>query len=134
DSYAAGANDTAIGGNARVNADGSTALGANSSVAAGATNAVAIGESASVSASGAVALGQGAVADRANTVSVGNAGQQRQIVNVAAGSQDNDAVNLAQLKASQAGTVRYDSNPDGSVNTTQVTLNNGGAATTIRNV
>ena len=134
DSYAAGANDTAIGGNARVNADGSTALGANSSVAAGATNAVAIGESASVSASGAVALGQGAVADRANSVSVGNAGQQRQIVNVAAGSQDNDAVNLAQLKASQAGTVRYDSNPDGSVNTTQVTLNNGGAATTIRNV
>ncbi|SDW89800.1 YadA family autotransporter adhesin [Lysobacter enzymogenes] len=134
DSYAAGANDTAIGGNARVNADGSTALGANSSVAAGATNAVAIGESASVSASGAVALGQGAVADRANTVSVGNAGQQRQIVNVAAGSQDNDAVNVAQLKASQAGTVRYDSNPDGSVNTTQVTLNNGGAATTIRNV
>ncbi|ROU05704.1 YadA family autotransporter adhesin [Lysobacter enzymogenes] len=136
DSYAAGANDTAVGGNARVEADGSTAVGANSSIAAGATNAVAIGESASASASasGAVALGQGAVADRANTVSVGNAGQQRQIVNVAAGSQDNDAVNVAQLKASQAGTVRYDSNPDGSVNTTQVTLNNGGAAVTVRNV
>ncbi|QWP74871.1 YadA-like family protein [Lysobacter sp. K5869] len=134
DSYAAGANDTAIGGNARVNADGSTALGANSTVAAGATNAVAVGESASVSASGAVALGQGAVADRADTVSVGNATQKRQVVNVAAGTQDNDAVNVAQLKASQSGTVRYDSNPDGSVNNTQVTLNNGGAAVTIRNV
>ena len=134
DSYAAGANDTAVGGNARVNADGSTAVGANSSIAAGASNAVAVGESASATASGAVALGQGAVADRANTVSVGNAGQQRQIVNVAAGSQDNDAVNVAQLKASQTGTVRYDSNPDGSVNNTQVTLNNGGAPVTIRNV
>lgn len=134
DSYAAGANDTAVGGNARVNADGSTAVGANSNIAASATNAVALGESASVTASGAVALGQGAVADRANTVSVGNAGQQRQIVNVAAGAQDNDAVNVAQLKASQAGTVRYDTNVDGSVNNTQVTLNNGGAAVNIRNV
>ncbi|QQQ03270.1 YadA family autotransporter adhesin [Lysobacter enzymogenes] len=134
DSYAAGANDTAVGGNARVNADGSTAVGANSSIAAGATNAVAVGESASATASGAVALGQGAVADRADSVSVGNASQQRQVVNVAAGTQDNDAVNLAQLKASQSGTVRYDGNPDGSVNTTQVTLNNGGAAVTVRNV
>ncbi|MBT2748908.1 MULTISPECIES: YadA-like family protein [unclassified Lysobacter] len=134
DSYAAGANDTAIGGNARVNADGSTAVGANTTIAAGATNAVAVGEGASVSAAGAVALGQGAVADRANTVSVGNAGQQRQVVNVAAGSQDNDAVNVAQLKASQNGTVRYDTNVNGSVNNTQITLNNGGAAVTIRNV
>ncbi|ALN92053.1 YadA family autotransporter adhesin [Lysobacter gummosus] len=134
DSYAAGANDTAIGGNARVNADGSTAVGANTTIAAGATNAVAVGEGASVSAAGAVALGQGAVADRANTVSVGNAGQQRQVVNVAAGSLDNDAVNVAQLKASQNGTVRYDTNVDGSVNNSQVTLNNGGASVTIRNV
>ncbi|MGN7919257.1 YadA-like family protein [Lysobacter sp. 22409] len=134
DAYAAGDNDTAIGGNARVNADGSTAVGANSSISASATNAVAVGESASVTASGAVALGQGAVADRANTVSVGTASAQRQIVNVAAGSQDNDAVNVAQLRSSQAGTVRYDTNVDGSVNTTQVTLNNGGGSVQIRNV
>ncbi|MEH6422581.1 YadA family autotransporter adhesin, partial [Pseudomonas sp. CGJS7] len=124
----------AIGGNARVNADGSTALGANSSIAAGATNAVAVGESASATASGAVALGQGAVADRANTVSVGNANQKRQITNVANGTQDNDAVNVAQLKASQNGTVRYDTNVDGSVNNTQITLNNGGGSVNIRNV
>ncbi|MGO1071718.1 YadA-like family protein [Lysobacter sp. CA199] len=134
DSYAAGANDTAIGGNARVNADGSTAVGANTNIAAGATNAVAVGEGASVTASGAVALGQGAVADRANTVSVGTASARRQIVNVAAGSQDNDAVNVAQLKASQNGTVRYDTNVDGSVNNTQITLNNGGGSVNIRNV
>ena len=134
DSYAAGPNDTAVGGNARVNADGSTALGANSTIAASATNAVALGEGSSVTAAGAVALGQGAVADRANTVSVGNANAKRQITNVAAGAQDNDAVNVAQLKASQNGTVRYDTNVDGSVNNTQVTLNNGGGSVNIRNV
>ncbi|MEF3081994.1 ESPR-type extended signal peptide-containing protein [Luteimonas sp. SMYT11W] len=111
--YAHGPNDTAIGGNARVNADGSTAVGANASISANATNAVAVGESASVTAAsgtaigqgasvtaqGAVALGQGAVADRANTVSVGNATQQRQITNVAAGTQTTDAANVGQVRA-----------------------------------
>jgi autotransporter adhesin len=37
------------------------------------------------------------VADRANSVSVGSAQQQRQITNVAAGTQPTDAVNLQQL-------------------------------------
>lgn len=111
--YAHGPNDTAIGGNARVNADGSTAVGANASISANATNAVAVGESASVTAAsgtalgqgasvtaqGAVALGQGSVADRANTVSVGSAGAQRQITNVAAGTQATDAANVGQVRA-----------------------------------
>jgi autotransporter adhesin len=39
------------------------------------------------------------VADRANTVSVGSAGNERQITNVAAGTQATDAVNVAQLEA-----------------------------------
>ncbi|MEP6906720.1 MAG: YadA-like family protein, partial [Pseudoxanthomonas sp.] len=111
--YAHGPNDTALGANARVNADGSTAVGANSSISANATNAVAVGESASVTAAsgtaigqgasvtaqGAVALGQGAVADRANTVSVGSATNQRQITNVAAGTQTTDAANVGQVQA-----------------------------------
>jgi len=42
-------------------------------------------------------LGAGSVANRANTVSVGSAGNERQITNVAAGTQDTDAVNVAQL-------------------------------------
>src|SRR3546814_16396454 len=45
-----------------------------------------------------VALGANSLADRANTVSVGSAGAERQITNVAAGTEDTDAVNLAQLQ------------------------------------
>jgi len=107
DSYAAGLNDTALGGNAKVNADGSTAVGANTTISTRATNAVAVGESASVTATGAVALGQGAVADRANTVSVGNATQQRQIVNVAAGTQATDAANTGQVDQALASAKTY---------------------------
>lgn len=93
-----------------------------------ANNAVAIGNGASVSAEGGVALGIGSVADRAaevvgydpatgaeyvipeddaasyvwkatkGAVSVGSARETRQITNVAAGTEDTDAVNVAQLK------------------------------------
>ena len=63
-----------------------------------ANNAVAIGNGASVSAEGGVALGIGSVADRANAVSVGSTGANRQIINVAAGTEDTDAVNVSQLK------------------------------------
>ena len=56
---------------------------------------------------GAVALGQGSVADRANTVSVGNAGSQRQITNVAAGTQATDAVNKGQLDQGIASANSY---------------------------
>ena len=113
DSYAAGRNDTAVGGNAKVKADGSTAVGANTSIAVAATNAVAVGEGASVTAAsgtalgqgssataaGAVALGQGSIANRANTVSVGNADAQRQVTNLAAGTQATDAANYGQVQA-----------------------------------
>nr|CCP39353.1 Adhesin yadA [Xanthomonas translucens pv. translucens DSM 18974] len=119
--YAHGRNDTAIGSNAKVNADGSTAVGANSHIAAVATNAVAMGEGASVTAAsgtalgqgasataqGAVALGQGALADRANTVSVGSAGNERQVANVAAGTQATDAVNKGQLDSGVATAKSY---------------------------
>ena len=64
-----------------------------------ANNAVAIGSGAGVSAEGGVALGAGSVADRANAVSVGSTGANRQIINVAAGTEDTDAVNLSQLNA-----------------------------------
>jgi autotransporter adhesin len=68
---------------------------------------VAVGEGASVSADGAVALGQGAVANRANTVSVGNASQQRQIVNVAAGTAATDAANTGQVDQALATAKTY---------------------------
>ncbi len=72
----------------------------NSSLAAASAtgmDSVAAGPAAVATASNAVALGAKSVADRDNTVSVGSAGAQRQIVNVAAGQQSNDAVNVSQL-------------------------------------
>lgn len=92
-------------------------------------NAVVLGHNAKVTGEGGVALGAGSVADRAaevvgydpatgaeyvipeddaasyvwkatkGAVSVGSARETRQITNVAAGTEDTDAVNVAQLKA-----------------------------------
>jgi trimeric autotransporter adhesin len=80
------------------------AVGANA-VATGA-GSVAMGAGAQAPADNAVALGQNSVADRANTVSVGSAGSERQITNVAAGTQGTDAVNVNQLSQSSASTLK----------------------------
>lgn len=85
-------------------------------------NAVAIGNGTTVTAENGVAIGVGSVADReagslgafapdtstvgalstwrstAGAVSVGSSSKTRQIINVAAGTKDTDAVNVAQLK------------------------------------
>lgn len=121
---ASGENATAFGENSIAAAKNSlAALGGT--VAASATNAAAIGKNAQATLEDSVALGSGAVADRksgakgydmltkgdttntstawvssANAIAVGNGSTlTRQITGVAAGSQDTDAVNLAQLKA-----------------------------------
>ena len=55
-------------------------------------------------------------------VSVGDSGNTRQIINVAAGSADSDAVNVAQLKAVAGGIKRYSvTSPDGSITITNPT-------------
>ncbi|AEG72244.1 surface-exposed adhesin protein (plasmid) [Ralstonia solanacearum Po82] len=98
-------------------------------------NAMALGGNARAVAGNAVALGAGSVADRANTVSVGSAGKERQIANVAAGTADTDAVNVAQLKAAgiingSGGTnaaVTYGTHADGSTDYGNVTLGGGNA-------
>jgi autotransporter adhesin len=64
-----------------------------------------MGSGASANATNSVALGAGSVADRANTVSVGSQGQERQITNVAAGTADTDAANVAQVNAGDAQTL-----------------------------
>lgn len=96
-------------------------LGNNNTVKA--NNAVAIGNRTTVTAEGGVAIGVGSVANReagsekgafapdiipdvavptwrstAGAVSVGSSSMTRQIINVAAGTNDTDAVNVAQLK------------------------------------
>ncbi|WP_439412555.1 YadA-like family protein, partial [Enterobacter ludwigii] len=94
---ASGDNSVATGNGAQASGSGSIASGHNSNAAGEAS--VAIGENASVTANNSVALGAGSVADRDNTVSVGSSGNERQITNVAAGTEDTDAVNVSQLKA-----------------------------------
>ncbi|MDN7453650.1 YadA-like family protein [Burkholderia cenocepacia] len=94
--------------------DGSIAMGNAANVRAGSTNAIAIGTGANVArsvegamafganatagAANSIALGANAFSDRANALSIGRAGAERQIINVAAGTQATDAVNVSQLK------------------------------------
>ena len=92
----------AIGDGAKVNSrsDNSIAMGTSATVDRNTANAMALGSNAHVVASayGSVALGSSSVADRANVLSIGSAGAERQIINVAAGTQLTDAVNVSQLK------------------------------------
>jgi autotransporter adhesin len=159
---AAGPNAVALGNGANAANSAATAIGAGS--LAGAPNATAVGQGATAL-SGSVALGQGSqaygtnsmalgsntvtmptisnsvalgansVANRANTVSVGSTGSERQITNVAAGTEDTDAVNVGQLNSTLANSGLVDSNGntmdavvyDPGSNRGQVTLGGGGA-------
>jgi autotransporter adhesin len=97
-----GSFNVAVGDNAGrdINASDTVAVGTNARATA--NQAVAIGRGASVTVARSVAIGQGSLANVVNTVSVGNTSLKRRIVNVAPGTQANDAVNLAQLQAAVA--------------------------------
>ncbi|MCO6518898.1 MAG: YadA-like family protein [Snodgrassella sp.] len=124
-SAARGNDSIAIGGASL--ASGTAAIAIGNDARASETNAVALGNGAQVKQAGGVALGAGSVADRVagkegyipvtatqqqadairattskhyGAVSVGDAakGEYRQITGVAAGTEDTDAVNVAQLK------------------------------------
>ncbi|PGF75902.1 adhesin [Escherichia marmotae] len=94
------------------------------------TDSVAIGSGSIAAADNSVALGTGSMADEENTISVGSSTNQRRITNVAAGKNATDAVNVAQLKSSEAGSVRYDTKSDGSVDYSSITLGGGNGGTT----
>ncbi|MFJ1209520.1 YadA-like family protein [Burkholderia pyrrocinia] len=140
-------------------APGSTAVGY--AATASANDALALGRQTTASHAGSVALGANAIADGSTLgnaaynpgtgtlagtnpigeVSIGSSGAERRITNVAAGSADTDAVNVSQLKSLEtsvgdlgAGVVKYDRNPDGTIDYTHVTMNPGGAPTAISNV
>lgn len=131
------ASSVALGGSSQVtNSSSATALGGKAKVT-DSVNGTAIGKNAKVeNAEDAVALGSQSVANRAKgtvgydvtgtdhsndatgtwksvlgAVSVGKTDNTRQITNVAAGSEDSDAVNVAQLKA--AGTAGLNFKGDG---------------------
>ena len=90
--------DSIVMGNDNTISDRSNVISFGHQNTISASNAVAIGNGASVSVEGGVALGVGSVADRANAVSVGSTGANRQIINVAAGTEGTDAVNVSQLQ------------------------------------
>lgn len=83
----------ALGEHANANAGGSVAIGMWAE--ASAEKATAIGRHAIAMAENSIALGAySETGNRANTVSVGKAGAERQITNVAAGTEKTDAVNV----------------------------------------
>ncbi|HCL7700218.1 TPA: YadA-like family protein [Escherichia coli] len=93
-------------------------------------DSVAIGSGSIAAADNSVALGTGSVANEENTISVGSSTNQRRITNVAAGVNATDAVNVSQLKSSEAGGVRYDTKADGSIDYSNITLGGGNSGTT----
>ncbi|MDQ7978468.1 ESPR-type extended signal peptide-containing protein [Paraburkholderia sp. SARCC-3016] len=95
---ALGVNTTAIGASATTGFDAENSVAIGYLAAAESKDTLALGSSTVASKPGAVALGAGSQADRVNVISVGSAALQRQIVNVAAGTGNYDAVNVSQLQ------------------------------------
>lgn len=124
---------TVIGIKNKVTADGNKVIGDNHKVSGKdnvifgsadkltettVNNAVVLGHNAKVTGEGGVALGAGSVADRANAVSVGSKGAERQIINVAKGTEDTDAVNVSQLKDVKAEALKHSTVTNGDNNIT----------------
>jgi trimeric autotransporter adhesin len=86
-------------------ATGTHAVAAGANALASSTQSTALGANANAPASNSVALGAHSTADRDNTVSVCTVGSERQITNVAPGTQGTDAVNLNQLNGAMASSV-----------------------------
>jgi autotransporter adhesin len=109
----------AIGTAAKAFADNSIAIGHTAATAHGILGAVSLGDSSMVTADRGVALGQGSLANRGTAVSIGASSGvepigQRQLIQLAAGTQATDAVNLGQLK-SVATLIGAGVNADGSI-------------------
>ena len=84
-----------LGVNNNITGRNSGAIGNNNNVSG--NNTYVLGNNVTTAANNSVVLGQGSTSNRDNTVSVGAAGAERQITNVAAGTQDTDAVNVDEM-------------------------------------
>ena len=96
----------AYGLNNEIQANNTIVFGANNRVESTANNALVLGMNIETVAANSVVIGDGSTSEAADTVSIGSATKQRKIVHVATGTDDTDAVNVAQLKsyvASQIG-------------------------------
>ncbi|CRG51781.1 trimeric autotransporter adhesin YadE [Yersinia wautersii] len=89
-------------GQAKPSATGTDAMAGGAGSVASGSNSTAMGTGSKATAANSTALGANSVADRENSVSVGSVGNERQLTNVAAGTQGTDAVNLDQLNHSMS--------------------------------
>ncbi|MFV8882961.1 ESPR-type extended signal peptide-containing protein, partial [Serratia fonticola] len=150
----------AIGYDAQAAAQGGLALGQSTRITSTGANGTAIGRNASVSGGNSVALGAGSVSDNSTMasaaynpytsftlagatpvgeVSIGTAGNERRITNVAAGSQNTDAVNVSQLKSTTGqidiNTANIATNKTNiATNTTNIATNTSNIATNTTNI
>ena len=99
--HAQGDRAAAFGRAANATANQATAFGA--STKASAAGSTAIGYNAQATGANSTAIGANSNTNRANTVSVGSVGGERNVINVAAGVANTDAVNVSQLKPVVAG-------------------------------
>lgn len=89
-------------GQAKPSATGTDAMAGGAGSVASGSHSTAMGTGSKATAANSTALGANSVADRENSVSVGSVGNERQLTNVAAGTQGTDAVNLDQLNHSMS--------------------------------
>lgn len=89
---------------------GKDAVAGGAGAVASGDNSLALGTSSKATHNNSVALGNNSVTDRDNSVSVGSVGGERQIANVAAGTQGTDAVNVNQLKQGVSNAYNYTDN------------------------
>ncbi|WP_304067183.1 YadA-like family protein [Megamonas hypermegale] len=123
-----GVYNTVMGDGSWSNGDYNTAIGNQANIDG--SYGVALGAHATVVGDNSVAIGYNSQALRDYVVSVGSPNYERQITNVAAGTEDTDAVNVAQLKDVQAdvdevnantsGITRIDVDGDGTLDTTRI--------------
>ena len=131
-SVAKGEKSVALGYQAKAAGETSMAIGYRSS--AEAKGSFALGSNSSVTKENSVAIGTGSVANRNNSVSVGSGGsefygpQYRQIINVAYGTDKNDAATYGQILRDTWSTIKIDDNGNGS---TKLTKNDGTQGPTI---
>ncbi|HGL4259999.1 TPA: YadA family autotransporter adhesin, partial [Burkholderia dolosa] len=93
-----GQNSSAGGSGAVASGSNSTAVGNSSQASGNSSTAIGVGSTASGNNSTAIGAGSND-GGRSNVVAVGSADSARQVVNVAAGTQGTDAVNVNQLNA-----------------------------------
>ena len=131
-SVAKGEKSVALGYQAKAAGEKSIAMGYRSS--AEAKGSFALGSDSSVTKENSVAIGTGSVANRNNSVSVGSGGseyygpQYRQIINVAYGTDKNDAATYGQILRDTWSTIKIDDDGNGS---TKLTKNDGTQGPTI---